>query len=311
MERNNNKIVNNLLMSFISILIVLNFLFSEKSFELTCEIIICLLLLVILCVSESFDNLSIPKLISLSKNIKEVKKENNELKETNVKLLEQIVSIKNSNNQNIYLPNSFSTIGSSNINDINKNSEENDSTNEQVELDNSNVISNKRILASERHKYRRVFEIFLLKKVLNNEENDSNIQYDVKLINNKPIKDNIMKNEARFDAWKYDGNNNIFYEVKMSPFWMDYPYQLHYMLRTIELYQEVNKCTSKLVLVLPKPDRELEELLFNGSDKRFTLLKERISNRFEPAIESGLLEILEVDVSKKELDDYIDQKENN
>ena len=75
MEKKNNKIVNSLLMAFISLLIIINFCLSKPKYELTNEIIICLLLLVILCVSDSFDNLSIPKVISLSKNIKDVKKE--------------------------------------------------------------------------------------------------------------------------------------------------------------------------------------------------------------------------------------------
>ncbi len=304
------KILTTILIIFIMLIILSSFILSESKYIITFEIIICLVLIIILVLADSFDNLSIPKILSLSKSVNEVKKENMELKDANIKLLEQVVSIKNSNNQNIYLPNSFSTIGSSDINDINK-TKENESINEQREIDNTDDLLNKRILASERHKYRNVFEIYILQKALNSEPSNSNIQYDVKLINNKPIEDNIMKNEARFDAWKSDGKNNIFYEVKMSPFWLDYPYQLHYMLRTIELYQESSKCPSKLVLILPNVDKDLEKILFNRTDNRFSLLKERINSRFEPAITNGLLEVLEIDVSKKELDDYLNQKENN
>lgn len=309
MEKKNNKIVNILLMTFISLLIIINFCLSEPKYELTNEIIICLLLLVILCVSDSFDNLSIPKVISLSKNIKDVKKENNDLKEANMKLLEQVVSIKNTNSQNIYLPNSFSTVGSSNINDINKNNER-DSAPEQIELDNPNVISNKRISALKKQEYRQVLEILLLKKLFKDEITNSNIQYEVKLINNKPIEDKIMKSEVRFDAMKSDGNNKVFYEVKTYPSFMDCSYQLHYMLRIIELYQEANKCTSKLILVLPKMDSDLEKDGYDIENKKFAILIERIRDKFKPAIENGLLEVLEVNVSKKELDDYINKREN-
>lgn len=290
------------------LIILSSFILSENKYIITFEIIICLVLIIMLVLADSFDNLSIPKILSLSKNIKDVKKENNELKEANIKLLEQVVSIKNSNSQNIYLPNSFSTVGSTDINDINK-SEELDTINEQREVDNFEDLSNQRILTSERRKYRNVFEIYLLKKALKNDLKSSSIQYEVKLINNKPIEDNIMKNEVRFDAWKFDGKSNIFYEVKMSPFWVDYPYQLHYMLRTVELYQESSNCPSKLVLILPSVDKDLEKILFNRTDNRFSLLKEKINDKFAPAIKSGLLEILKVDVSKKELDDYLNQKE--
>lgn len=309
MEKKNNKIVNILLMTFISLLIIINFCLSKLKYELTNEIIICLLLLVILCISDSFDNLSIPKVISLSKNIKDVKKENNDLKEANMKLLEQVVSIKNTNSQNIYLPNSFSTVGSSNINDINKNNER-DSAPEQIELDNPNVISNKRISALKKQEYRQVLEILLLKKLFKDEITNSNIQYEVKLINNKPIEDKIMKSEVRFDAMKSDGNNKVFYEVKTYPSFMDCSYQLHHMLRIIELYQEANKCTSKLILVLPKMDSDLEKDGYDIENKKFAILIERIRDKFKPAIENGLLEVLEVNVSKKELDDYINKREN-
>ena len=306
-NENNNKYKIAILMLFIVIVICFNF-FSLQKYQITSEIIICLLLLVILSLAELFDNLSIPKLLSLSKNIKEVKKENDDLKEANIKLLEQIVSIKSSNSQTIYFPTSFSTIGSSNIDDINK-TEENCSSNEQSETENFDNSSNQRILAAERRKYRDILEICLLKKVLNNETNNSNIQYEVKLINNKPIEDNLMKSEIRFDALKSDGESNVFYEVKLSPFWMDYPYQLHYMLRMIELYQEANKCASKLVLILPRLDEDLKKILFNMPDNRFTILKEKIASKFEPAIKNGLLEILQLDITKKELDKYINEKE--
>ena len=81
----------------------------------------------------------------------------------------------------------------------------------------------------------------MLKKVLSNfNENENKIQYDVKLINNKLYNDKIMKNEARFDAMSSNKLENIFYEVKISPFVLDYSFELHYMLRTLELYQESN-----------------------------------------------------------------------
>lgn len=44
-------------------------------------------------------------------------------------------------------------------------------------------------------------------------------------------------------------------------------------------------------------------------DNRFTILKEKIASKFEPAIKNGLLEILQLDITKKELDKYINEKE--
>ena len=305
-SKNNKKIIIALII-FITALIIVNFIFSNTKYEITFEIIICLSLLVILALSEMFDNLSIPKVISLSKNVKEVKKENEDLKDANIKLLEQITNIKNSNSQNIFLPNSFSTISSSNIDDINKNVDNLESGDFETKVVNKDY----KVPASERYKYRRNLEIFMLKKVLDTDNNISSydIQYDIKLINNKLVDDNIMKNEARFDALKSNLNENIFYEVKITPFMLDFSYQLHYMLRTLELYKEFTKIPCKLVLVLPKFEGELEKILFNMNNDRFTIMKEKMSNIFEPAIENHLLEIVEINVSKEELDKYIKAKE--
>ena len=305
-SKNNKKIIIALII-FITALIIVNFIFSNTKYEITFEIIICLSLLVILALSEMFDNLSIPKVISLSKNVKEVKKENEDLKDANIKLLEQITNIKNSNSQNIFLPNSFSTISSSNIDDINKNVDNLESGYFETKVVNKDY----KVPASERYKYRRNLEIFMLKKALDTDNNISSydIQYDIKLINNKLVDDNIMKNEARFDALKSNLNENIFYEVKITPFMLDFSYQLHYMLRTLELYKEFTKIPCKLVLVLPKFEGELEKILFNMNNDRFTIMKEKMSNIFEPAIENHLLEIVEINVSKEELDKYIKAKE--
>lgn len=312
MESNkSNKVTIIILMIFIVSLILMNFIFTEPKYEITIEIIICICLLVILSLSEMFDNLSIPKVISLSKNIREIKKENDDLKNTNIKLLEQMTNIKNTNSQNIIIPNSFNTISSSNIDDINKNDDE-ENIDETIEKVVSDDHEKYRKMQAERHKYRKNIEIFMLKKVLSNfNENENKIQYDVKLINNKLYNDKIMKNEARFDAMSSNKLENIFYEVKISPFVLDYSFELHYMLRTLELYQESNNILTKLILLLPKLDNELESILFNSSRDRFGVVKDRIEKRFEPAVENKLLEIVEVEVSKQELDNYIKEKEDN
>ena len=84
MENKGNKVVIIILMFFIAGLIIANFILAEPKYIITVEVIICLCLLVILSLSEMFDNLSIPKVISLSRNVKEVKRENANLKNTNI-----------------------------------------------------------------------------------------------------------------------------------------------------------------------------------------------------------------------------------
>lgn len=306
-----NKILIIILIIFISSLVVFSFLFKEPKYEINYEMVICLTLLVVLVLSELFDNLSIPKVISLSKNVKEIKKENEQIKDTNIRLLEQITNIKNSNNQNIFLPNSISTVSSDNIEAINNNRND---LEENIIKDNKNELSQDEQKEKFRmaRKYMQNMEIFLLTKMLkqNRDNNKLNIQFDVRLSYNQITTDNIMKNESRFDALLLKENENIFYEVKTSPLIINYIYQLHYMLRTVELYKDIKGVRSKLILVLPNYDKDMNDVLLYFSKDRFKKAEDRIKDLFEPSINKGLLEIKIIDVTKKELDDYIKEKDS-
>lgn len=313
-----NKFICGILMLFIAALIVTSFLCSENRFFITKEILFCLVLLVILSLAELFDHLSIPKVLSLSKDVKEVKKENDELKQLNLKLVEQIISVKNSNSQVMYLG-SLATTGSSSIEDVEKkktdeieNNEES-TTNENVESETSAEINDVSVNKGKEFIYNRVFyrrylEFYILKKLFGNRNNSDNVQFDVKVVNNKPMQDNIMKTDVRFDALEIIGKNCTFYEIKVLPEFSNYLYELHFMLKMVKIYGEINDCFSKLVLVFPK----LDDLLIDNkfSYNRLEGLKGKIYEKFSPAIEDGLLEILEVEVTKEELDEYIKSKKN-
>lgn len=207
-----NRIMILITIIMITIIILLNFIMSKNKYVITPETICCILIISLLVLAESFDNLSIPKLISLSRNIKSVEKENDKLHAANLKLLEQFVNIKNTNNQITYMPGSINTIGSSNIEDLNKNN----INNNEIDTINNNLNDN-RNYRNEGRKYRSVLEIFLLKKILKKFKSNDEIQYDVKIINNS-IEDNIMKSDIRFDALQTNGITSTFYEVKSSPF---------------------------------------------------------------------------------------------
>lgn len=303
-----NRIIATILMIFIALIIILNFLLYEKQFKITNEIIVCLLLLVILCLADSFDNFSIPKIISLSKNVKEIKEDNDKLKEINLKLMEQMINIKNTNNQIMYMPGTINTVGSSNIEDIvTKQNEEP----ETISNDNNTEVSlsEQRKSQIERYKYRRNLDVILLKKAIMDDKEKFEIQYDVKVTNNKFTEENMMRNETRFDALKSNNEKSVFYEVKIGPMFMDFDYQLHYKLKMVEIYGKINSTDSKLVLIIPNIDNELEKII--GNNQRFAHFRERIAYRFEPAINKGLLEIKEVNILKSEIDEYIDKKGEN
>lgn len=67
------KILSLIMIVFILVIIICSFVFSENNYVITDKMIICLILIVILILADSFDNLNIYKLLSLSKNIKVMK----------------------------------------------------------------------------------------------------------------------------------------------------------------------------------------------------------------------------------------------
>lgn len=279
-------------------IIVINFIFSSTKFTITKEIIMCLVLVGVLCLSENFDNLSIPKVLSLSKNIKSVREENEKLRENNIKLVQHIFNNSNSNTLINNIPGTINTVSSSNIEDVNSEVLEKDEvTEEDKNVYKDREERNKKII--EASKYKKHLNVYLLKKVLDDEEGD--ISYEVKVSNYRP-NDDIMKNEARFDALRTYNNTSTFYEVKMHAFMVSL-YQLHYQLNFVKLYNEANKTSGKLILVFPKFDDDFNEIIHS-----YPRYKESIKNQFEPAIKSGLLEILDVPISKKEMDKYIEEK---
>lgn len=300
MQKNSNiyhRIIIGLIMLVIVTVIFLNFIIKEK-FDITWEIIICFALIIVLGLSEMFDNLSIPKLISLSKNQEKLEKENKDLKDANLKIINQLMNIKM--NSNIYV-NPISKEGSDNIKDLDK------AIKEDIEIKETSVtqkIDSKKERDSykERIRYRENLEMFLLKKVL---KDKSNIQYNVVLTNNTISESTIMKNEARFDACVYENNENHFYEIITSRILLSFNDKLYSLLLMIDSYRQYTHIPSKLILVIPKMDSELEKVLYEiNTDSAI----KRVMKRFEPAINNKLLEIKVVDITKKELDEAVKLK---
>jgi len=301
------------LICFIILLIWLSFVYSKESFVITSGIVVCLSFIIILALSESFDNFSIGKLLTLSKNNKQIKSENERLKNENFKLISQMINIKNNNNQNV----SINLEGSRNIEDINSN---NSDINEDINSNNSDInesieeeqkfktfeeLRKERI---ERHRLMRAMEVCLLKKELSNVPQNAETQYEVKVISNEMITDDIMKNDLRFDAFSRYGKNNIFYEIKTSAFLWNV-FELYYKIRLVQIYGEKNNTNSKLVLILPKFDEKLKEKMMERQLEIFDRIRLKINDVFEPAISNGLLVISNIEISLQELEDYLKEKE--
>lgn len=83
----------------IGVLITYNFFYTEPNGEINTGVITLISFLLVLVLSESFDNFSIAKLISLNRKIEEKEKQNNELERKNSELINQIISVTNNQSQ--------------------------------------------------------------------------------------------------------------------------------------------------------------------------------------------------------------------
>lgn len=83
----------------IGVLITYNFFQTDPKGEISAELIVLIALLIVLTLSESFDNFSVGKLISLNRKIEEKQKENVELERKNNELINQLISVSNNQSQ--------------------------------------------------------------------------------------------------------------------------------------------------------------------------------------------------------------------
>lgn len=76
----------------------------------------------------------------------------------------------------------------------------------------------------------------------------------------------------------------------------------------IELYKDFNNCDTKLVLIFPIFDEELEKYIHENF--RYNAVREKILRKFSPAIREKMLDIKDIKVTKKELDKYIESRKD-
>ncbi len=297
---------------FIGVLVVLSFFLSKNSYEITTGIVICISLIVVVVLSQYFDNLSIPKVITLSKNLKNAENEKNKLQEQNIELVKQIVNVKMTNQQSSYMNVQLNTDNNiSAVNDKEKdeldgecNSEE-DNKNTRI----TNKVSSSHVSDMEFSRYRRAIKSFVLLKYLNKSNYDA--KYNVRLSINDGLDSVSKKMSVCFDALCESDIKCDFIDVILcipSILSRRYLYELYYKMDNVKKYRFSNNSLANIVLVVPTFDKSLENISSSFRNSDFIL--SQIKNMFENEILTGLLTIKQVNISKDELDKYISESYN-
>lgn len=284
-------------------LIYFNFFWALPQWQISTGIIILVSFSIILVLSESFDNLSVAKLISVSRSLKEQETKNKDLNKENLELRNQIISITS----NIYTNQSINSNLFANRNAINISvgkadeperirKHEQEEKEQDLTLSTStttstttiakNIVSNKNRIIS-LHPYE---EIALNKFLANEGISHLPIIRDAKFTNQFEQIDPINEYSPVFDGYMKTVDTEIFIEMKFKNRIMGIMRdRIYLMLSKIYYYRNIKKVNAYLFLVLIiKPDED-------NFDNNNRLLTE-----FQPAILNGLLRIREVVITKDE-----------
>ncbi|MCX2810628.1 hypothetical protein OQ477_11650 [Bacillus sp. ChL18] len=294
--KNVNWFVRILLIIFILYLlsiITAGFLMGTPTYNLTPENITLFVLITILILSESFDNLNMGKYLSLSREIKQKKEEVLEAKQENADLREHIIKMTMLINQNQHQTNNTingvtpellhmlgvikadedkvleSDNGASKLSDMTP-----------TELPSSTTVTESEFNKRDFHKFTKKESIELYLKKHNIPE--INIIREVQFTPAFQGLDPIMERKIVFDAYLKTDIKEFFFEVLLtiSPITL---YRVYVQLSKINYYSQAKHVKAQMILLIPEFPTEYE--------RRQYFRPERIIEAFQPAISNDLIRI--------------------
>lgn len=281
------RIYITLFCSLLTGMVLYRFFILEPKGEINSGLISLLSLLLVLILSESFDNFSIGKLISITRESNKKEKEIDKLEKQNSNLLNQLISISNTQSQNQNHTNVYGDYHAS------------ASVQKATEADVQDKQSSDSATQSQSNETQRLYiswrkaESIAIQKYLNDRSiHPSNAILDAKLVTQFHGIDPISNMHPVFDAYIKDGDQETFVELRANiSSHMIFRDRLYYMLSKIHLYRLAKRVDAHLDLVFMKIPNE---------ESRITSSIDRLIEYFQPAIASGLLKIHEVEFSEEE-----------
>jgi hypothetical protein len=278
---------------FIVMLICFAFFGTCPQYDISSKIIILICFLLVIALSCSFDNFSIGKLISISREAKENKERAEKLEKEKNELILKIANFNvqsQSATNNLFLGDGFhkkNLVKEANEEEIKAEEKEEDKE-EEKEKDDST--------SANQPLYRRVdrdaFRTLLINKYFGISKRDQ-IERNVKLETRFQNIDPISNEPFLFHAHLDDGGQEYFIRVVSSGFIsVILSFRVYAMLSRIYHYRIAKKTNACLVILYAKDSDNTRQLHY----------LERFANYYSPSIESGLLKIQEIELSKEEMD---------
>lgn len=271
------------LLSFVIILVGLVISFIKGNFIITKEILFLLVFLLVIAIGTSYDKISLVKIFSFEKAIKEERKKADEYKDRYDKIANEFsLVLRLSQNQTV---NNYNK----NENNINNNLEFADK-NEKAEIEKSDIDSEADIANKEETKINyskleeKIWDSYMTKFC---EVNSCNVQNDIKISSTN----SISRTSTIFD--RYYKINNVEYFVEMK------------LLRSIGFYSHIREDIGKKLNLLIQRKNEygtevkLHYVLAYSKDmKNAEMISfiNRLNSDFSPSLAKGILKIEPMEV---------------
>lgn len=281
------------LSGFIVWIIAYSFLSLEPKGVISTGIITLIIILVVIALSESFDNFSVGKMLTMSRDIKAKESSINKLNTENTELRRELVSVVNSISQK---QSSTNIIGLPDY--LAKNI--------GVEKATDDEITKKRTEESEelpepsrpirrRVDHRKLEEIAFAKFLQSRNLTEFDLIQEAKLVTQFSGIDPVSNIQPIYDGYINTGDSEIFIEVKLSKFSsIMIRERIYLMLNKIYLYNKVKNANAHLNILLVDIDDE------SNSPLRSQRNSDRLKEYFEPSIVNGLLRIIPIEITEEE-----------
>lgn len=284
-----------LLAGLIFTMVIFKFFYTEPISDISAGLIILIAFLLILVLSESFDNFSLGKIISLSRELKSTEQKVEKIETQKKELLNQILSLSNNNlqrqsNTSIYgLPSDISQyLGVQKVSEDEKDNIE-EKFKEEFEEIRTTASTRKRL------DFRKVKQYILDRYIATYKIDVANVFKEVRLKEFERI-DPISEISPIYDGYIKELEKEVFIEIRLtssnSIMLID---RLYIMLSKVHHYRQIKKSNAVLTLILvdvPSNDRDTSRFI------------NRIHENFSPALINGLLKIIIMEISEKDIEQF-------
>jgi hypothetical protein len=298
-DNNRNWFVRLLIVTFclfLGSMVVYRFFYTDPKAEISGGLLVLLAFVLVLVLSELFDNFSVGKLVMMSKSLKEKEVQASELKKENVELRNHLISISTSVSQrqtstNIFgLPDNFVdalTVRQAAHDEVEEKKKEDDP------LSSSQTLG---CLSSNKFNQDKRTEQAISHFVSQQNLQSFNLIREAKLSTQFSGIDPISDTTPIFDGYINAVDSEVFIETRplryASFLFRD---RLYVMLSKIHHYKSIKKTNIYLALLV------LTRLHEEANYRNDEYYLEKLQREFEPAITSGLLRIYTINITQEEL----------